>query len=297
MQKLGILGTIGKPAAVPGAVDAEAETDRIDFLSHQAASSTWRTTIVISLKNFWMRPTRPRARGVQRFMTRFLPTYASATTSSLMSRSWLFSALAMADSSVFLTSPAMRLAREGQISQCGLNLLAANDLTRPRFSFCGLTRRLRVTARASLSARARCLDGLPIVTSSSPSCRPAVAVVGPARRELAKLVAHHVFRHQHRHMLVAVVVPPNVSPTNCGRIVERRLQVLMTSLRPLSRAASRLLEQIPVNKRALSRQNVPFDLTLISSCADGGERTMNLSVDLLVRVRLPLVGLPHGVTG
>src|SRR5262249_30722457 len=100
MKQLAVFAMIGVPTRIPGAMDPKAQADRIDFLTHQAASSISRTMIVSSLKCFSMRPTRPRARGVQRFITRFLPTKASATTSWLMSRSWLFSALAIADSSV-----------------------------------------------------------------------------------------------------------------------------------------------------------------------------------------------------
>ena len=54
--------------------DTEPEPDRIDFLTHQAASPSSRTTIVISEKGFSMREDRPRARAENRFITRFLPT-------------------------------------------------------------------------------------------------------------------------------------------------------------------------------------------------------------------------------
>jgi hypothetical protein len=65
--------------------------------------------MVISLKNgFSMRPTRPR-HAAPALHDEVLAHIGLGNTSSLMSRSWLFSALAMADSSVFLTSPAMRL--------------------------------------------------------------------------------------------------------------------------------------------------------------------------------------------
>src|SRR5690625_996148 len=82
MQKVTKILGIGVPAAVPGPVDLQAEPDRIDFLSHQTCSSTWRTLIVSWLNGFRIRPKRPRARGRPRFSTRFLPTYASATISS-----------------------------------------------------------------------------------------------------------------------------------------------------------------------------------------------------------------------
>src|SRR6185312_8327113 len=38
MQKLAVLATTGEPAAVPGAVDADTKTDRIDFVTHYSAS-------------------------------------------------------------------------------------------------------------------------------------------------------------------------------------------------------------------------------------------------------------------
>jgi hypothetical protein len=53
--------------------------------------------MVISLNGFSMREARPRARAEKRFITRFLPTKASATTSESMSRLWLFLALEIAE--------------------------------------------------------------------------------------------------------------------------------------------------------------------------------------------------------
>ena len=80
VQQLGIF-VIGVPARIPGTVDAEAQPDGIDLLTHQAPSARSRTTMVRWLNGFLMRPTRPRALGRQRFITRPLPTVASATTS------------------------------------------------------------------------------------------------------------------------------------------------------------------------------------------------------------------------
>ena len=97
------------PARVPGAVDAEPEADRVYLLTHQAASSTRsRTTIRRRLTCFSIRDARPRARACNRFITRCLPTLASAMTSRSTSRLWLFSALAIADSSTFFTVWAIR---------------------------------------------------------------------------------------------------------------------------------------------------------------------------------------------
>jgi hypothetical protein len=74
VQQAAVLLAVGEPTAVPGTVDAESEPDRIDFLTHQAASPSSRTTMVISENGFSTRVARPRARGEKRFITRFLPT-------------------------------------------------------------------------------------------------------------------------------------------------------------------------------------------------------------------------------
>src|SRR6202522_801197 len=159
LQELAILLLARVPARVPGPVDAQTQTGRIDLLTHYAfsfaladffatdflagaflpedflaeaflaearaspsssalgaaflpffsASRCSSTTMVIWLKNFSMPPELPRARAWKRFITKFLPTEASRTTRSSTSRSWLFSALAMADCRIFLTSLAMCL--------------------------------------------------------------------------------------------------------------------------------------------------------------------------------------------
>ena len=78
------------PTAIRSAVDAEAQANRINFLTHYAASASCdvsRRTMVICENGFMMRAARPRARARIRFMTRFLPTCASTTTRLSMSRS------------------------------------------------------------------------------------------------------------------------------------------------------------------------------------------------------------------
>jgi hypothetical protein len=122
-----------------------------------------------------------------------------------------------------------------------------------------------------------------------------VAVIGPGRREFAELVADHVFRHQHRNVLVAVVDAERQAD-ELRQMVERRLQVLMALVAAALANLLSLLEKIAVNKRAFP-VNEPFDLTSYYFLRWWRERMMNLSVDLFERVRLPLVGLPHGVTG
>jgi len=75
------------------------------------------------------------------------------------------------------------------------------------------------------------------------------------RREFAELVADHVFRDEHRNVLLAVVNAEGEA-TNCGRIVERRDQVLITSLRPEPRRDLCFLEQIAVDKGTFPNERV-----------------------------------------
>src|SRR5215510_16424256 len=152
------------------------------------------------------RPERPRPRGAKRFITMPLPTWASATTRSSTSRSWLFSAFAIADSRHFLTSPAIRL-RENCRSASAAEALRPRISCATRLSFCGETRSILATALASLSARLRSRFGLLIAKSSSllGFLVARMAVEGPGRRELAELVTHHFLVDRHRHVLLAVV--------------------------------------------------------------------------------------------
>src|ERR1700748_1274606 len=152
------------------------------------------------------RPERPRPRGAKRFMTRPLPTKACDTTSSSTSRSWLFSALAIADSRHFLTSTAIRL-RENCRSASAAEAFRPRISCATRFSFCGLTRSIRATALASLSARLRSRFGLLIAQSSSliGFLVARMAMEGTGRRELAELVSHHFLVDRHRHVLLSVV--------------------------------------------------------------------------------------------
>src|SRR6516162_1352672 len=152
------------------------------------------------------RPERPRPRGAKRFITMPLPTCASETTSSSTSRSWLFSAFAIADSRHFLTSTAIRL-RENCRSASADDTLRPRISCATRLSFCGLTRSIRATALASLSARARSRFGLLIAESSSllGFLVARMAVEGPGRRELAELVTDHFLVDRDRHVLLAIV--------------------------------------------------------------------------------------------
>src|SRR6201985_3115707 len=163
--------------------------------------------MIVSCENgLKTRPERPRPRGAKRFITMPLPTCASATTRSSTSRSWLFSALAIADSRHFLTSTAIRL-RENCRSASAAEAFRPRINCATRLSFCGLTRSIRATALASLSARLRSRFGLLIAYSSSllGFLVARVTMEGTGRRELAELVSHHFLVDRHRHVLLSVV--------------------------------------------------------------------------------------------
>src|SRR5690606_1780659 len=76
VQQPAVLTGVRIPARIPGAVDTETQTDRVDFLAHYAAStsSTSRTTMVRCENGFSIREARPRPRAWKRFMTIDLPT-------------------------------------------------------------------------------------------------------------------------------------------------------------------------------------------------------------------------------
>src|SRR3954465_7240285 len=110
-QQAAVIGAFRVPAAVPGPVDLQPEADRGGFLTHVLYAS-WlasRTTMRTRLNGLTMRLERPRARGVNLFIDRLLPTDASATTRLSTSRLWLFSALAIAEASTLRTSTAIAL--------------------------------------------------------------------------------------------------------------------------------------------------------------------------------------------
>src|SRR6201982_1887275 len=152
------------------------------------------------------RPARPPPRGAKPSITRSLRTNAWVATSSSTSRSCLFSALAIADSRHFLTSTAIRL-RENCRSASAADAFRPRISCATRLSFCGLTRSIRATALASLSARLRSRFGLLIVYSSSllGFLVARMAMEGTGRRELAELVTHHFLVDRDRHVLLAVV--------------------------------------------------------------------------------------------
>src|SRR5262249_46362029 len=150
-----------------------------------------------------------------------------------------------------------------------------------KLSFCGLTRMVRITALASVSARLRGCFFLLIVLASARFCRRRsrsrrwcrrsrtrrsawlaerawralglavrrVTVERAGQRKLAELVADHFLGHQHRNVLVAVVdakrQPDELRQD--GRAPAPDLDHIM----PARRARGlRLLEQIAVDERA-----------------------------------------------
>src|SRR5215210_7117653 len=123
---------------------------------------------------------------------------------SSTSRSWLFSAFAIALCRHLRTSTAMRLRENSRSASAAATFLPRMSWA-TRFSFCGLTRRLRTTALASVSPSARGVAALPILPSPLRLLVRGMAVEGARRRELAELVAHHLLAHVDRDMLVAVV--------------------------------------------------------------------------------------------
>src|SRR3712207_5673176 len=156
------------------------------------------------LNHFSTRAERPRPRAWKRFITTARPTSTLDTTSWSTSRRWLFSALAMALSSVFFTVCAMRRLLNVRVATASC---ALRPRIRPaaRLSLRGLTRMFRVMACASVSSRSRSRFGLPIGSAPLRLLVRRMAGEGPGRRELAELVAHHVLRHLHRDELLPVV--------------------------------------------------------------------------------------------
>src|ERR1700761_695799 len=147
--------------------------------------------IVMLANGFSIRPARPRARGLKRFSTRSLPTQAWATTRSSTSRSWLFSALAIADSRVFLTSTEILLFENSRSASAVATFLPRISWA-TRLSFCGLTRSMRVVALASFSASRRGLDGLDIGLGPLGLLVGGMAVESAGRGEFPKLVSDHL---------------------------------------------------------------------------------------------------------
>src|SRR4249919_769024 len=184
-----------------------------------------------------------------------------------------------------------------------------------RLSFCGLTRSMRATAFASFSGRSRSRFFLPMFASSTLRAAAGrtraggggtggtlglairrVTVERPRRRELPELVTDHLLGHQHRNMLLPVVdaegQPDELrqdgrasAPDPDHFVPARRARCL------------RLLEQIAVDEWTLPNRTRHDEVPAYFFFRAWRLEMMNLVVDLFLRVFLPLVGKPHGVTG
>src|SRR3569623_1287764 len=156
--------------------------------------------------------------------------------------------MAMALSSVFFTGPAIRL-REKVSSARALSTFLPRIICATRLSFCPLVRSRRRTALASLSFSARLVFGLPILLPLG-FLVGRMPVVGAGRRELAKLVADHLFRDDDRHGLVAVVVTEGQADElrHDGRAAAPHLDHVVAAG---SAGLLGLHEQVAVDERAL----------------------------------------------
>ena len=214
VQELAVFVLAGEPARIPGPVDAETQADRIDFLTHRSllrpASAACRDFAhddrQIARTASRSGPARPRARGLNRFITIALPTYASATTRSSTSR--LVVVLGVGDRAL------QRLAARRRRCACARirDRRAPSSTFLPRMScarrlsFCGLTRSMRATALASFSPSARglaCLghDGQPLFAFLS-AAWPWKVRVGENSPNLWPIISSVT---DDRHMLVAVI--------------------------------------------------------------------------------------------
>src|SRR5688500_17440301 len=140
-----------------------------------------------------IRVPRPFARAMKRFSEGPSSTMMLRTLSSSTSAPWLFSALAIADSTT------LRIMWAAFLSE-NLSRLTARSAVRPRTwsatrrAFCGEMRALRRIALASMVISL--LPGLLVA---------AMALERAGQRELAELVAHHVLVDQHRDVVASVV--------------------------------------------------------------------------------------------
>jgi len=145
------------------------------------------------------------------------------------------------------------LAREFQIRESCLHLLAADELGK-QVEF------LRADAQHAGDGfglvAARLLRGCPVLLISSSRLsagrrRTLGLPVGRNDRENVRVGANSpslwptISSVTSTGMCLRPLWTPKVSPTNCGRIVERRLQVLITSCRPDDRAVSAFFSRKP----------------------------------------------------
>src|SRR5439155_26221437 len=150
---------------------------------------------------FLVRATRPRPRARQRFKVGPSSTTAARTKSASPSSPWFASAFATAEASTFSTSRAA--ARDVKASTA-----RASGTLRPRMCS-ATTRALRADVRTHLAwARTVWVSTVAIRVLASLHLRLAIARMTPKqprRGELAELVADHLLRDEHRHVLPSVV--------------------------------------------------------------------------------------------
>src|SRR5277367_6766121 len=180
---------------------------------------------------------------------------------------------------------------------------------------------MRATALASLSESARpwaFLLMIPVPASRCPAARGSrrrrraarsrrpgaalglavgrMAVERPRRRELAELVADHFLGDHDRDVFLAVVdaeSKPDELRQN-GRTPRPDADHIVASGRA---GGLRLFQQIAVDKRTLPNRTHHDRRSYFFFFRTWRLTMMNLAVLLFLRVFLPLVGLPHGVTG
>src|SRR4051812_31438740 len=124
-----------------------------------------------------------------------------------------------------------------------------------------------------------------------------MAVKDPGRRELAELVADHFLRDHHRDVLLPVVdaeVEPDELRQN-GRAPSPDFDHLMAAGHA---RGFRLLQEVAIDKRTFPNRTSHL---LSSYCCCFFLRSCRLAmmkrlVRLFLRVFMPLVGWPHGVT-
>src|SRR6266403_2928180 len=123
-----------------------------------------------------------------------------------------------------------------------------------------------------------------------------MAVKRSRRREFSELVTDHFLGHQHRNVLLAVVDAES-EPDELrqdGRAPAPNPDHLVAARRA---RGLRFLEQIAVDERTFPNRTRHDAVLVYFFFRAWRLDMMNLVVDLFLRVFLPLVGKPHGVTG
>src|ERR1700691_213836 len=122
-----------------------------------------------------------------------------------------------------------------------------------------------------------------------------MSVARARQREFTEFVAHHFLGDHHRDVLLPVVNSES-QPDELrqdGRAPRPDADHVVTCGRA---RGIRLFQQIAVDKRTLP-DRTRHDRSYFCFFRTWRLTMMNFAVDLFLRVFLPLVGLPHGVTG